>query len=162
MLVSFDVVSLYTKISVEEVLKVLKEITSKEITNMVAVCLNSTYFTFQGEMYEQTSGVVMGSLLSPVVDKLYMEYFEKKALESYPLKTREWKQFVDNTKFIWPHRREKLDDFLKHMNSQSNHIKFTMEIPKNNCLPFLDVLITKREDGCLSHQVYWKKTHTDT
>ena len=47
MLVSFDVVSLYRKkISVEEVLKVLNEITIKEITNMVAVCLKSTYFTF--------------------------------------------------------------------------------------------------------------------
>ena len=46
MLVSFDVVSLYMEIPIEEVLKVLNEITSKEITKMVTVCLNSTYFTF--------------------------------------------------------------------------------------------------------------------
>ena len=61
MLVRFDVVSIYTKNLVDEVLKVLKEITSEEITNMVEVCLNSTYITFHGEMYEQTSGVAMGS-----------------------------------------------------------------------------------------------------
>ena len=128
---------------------------------MVKVCLNSTYFTTQGEMYEQTSGVAMGSPLSFVVANLYMEYFGKKELDSYPLKPREWKRFIDDTNFIWTHERENLYDFLKHMNSQSNHIKFTMEIQENNCLPFLGVLITKREDGSLSHQVYRKKTHTD-
>ena len=151
MVVSFDVVFLYTKILVEEVVDVLKEITSKEITNMVATCFNSTYFTFRGVMYKKTSGVEMGSPLSPVVANLYMEYFEKKALESYPLNTREWKRFLDDNNFIWPHGRENLDDFHKHINSQSNHIKFTMEIQENNFLPLLNVLIMKREDGSLSH-----------
>ena len=102
-------------------------------------------------MYEQTSGVAMGSPLSPVVANLYMEYFEKKTLDSYPLKTREWKQFIDDTNFIWPQGRDNLDDFLKHVNSESNHIKFTMEIQDNNFVPFLDVLITKKEYGSLSH-----------
>ena len=72
---------------------------------MVEVCLKSTNFAFRGEMYEQTSDVAMGYPLSPVVANLYMEYFEKKALDSYPLKTREWKWFVDDTNFIWPRGR---------------------------------------------------------
>ena len=36
-----------------------------------------------------------------------------------------------------------------------------MEIEENNRLPFLDVLISRNEDGSISHQVYRKKTHTD-
>ena len=36
-----------------------------------------------------------------------------------------------------------------------------MEIEENNKLPFLDVLISRKEDGSVSHQVYRKKTHTD-
>ena len=36
-----------------------------------------------------------------------------------------------------------------------------MEIQENNSLPFLDVLLTKKTDGSLSHQVYRKKTHID-
>ena len=36
-----------------------------------------------------------------------------------------------------------------------------MEIEENNKLPFLDVLISRKEDGFVSHQVYRKKTHTD-
>ena len=109
MLVRFDVVSLYTKILVDEVLKVLKEITREEITYMVKVCLNSTYFTFHGEIYEQNSGVAMVSTLSLMVANLYMEYFKKKAFDSYPLNTREWKWFGE---IYLASQDEKLDYFL--------------------------------------------------
>ena len=104
----------------------------------------------------------MGSPISPVVVNLYMECFEKRALESYLLKPREWNRFLDDTNFIWPHGKDKLDDFPIYMNNRSDHIKFTMEIQGNNCLPFIGVLITyTKEDGSLAHQVYRKKTHTD-
>ena len=36
-----------------------------------------------------------------------------------------------------------------------------MEIEKKHYLPFLDVLVTRNENGSLSHQVYRTKTHTD-
>ena len=68
---------------------------------------------------------------------------------------------MDNTNINWPHGKESLDVFLEHLNSQSEHIKFTMEVEKDNQIPFLDVLITKRNEGTLGHQVYRKKTHTD-
>ena len=90
-----------------------------------------------------------------------MEYFEGKALNSYPIKPKVWKRFIDDTHIIWPHGKEKLDTFLVHLNNQSDHIKFTMEIEENNCLPFLDVLLTRKTDGTIAWQVYWKKTHID-
>ena len=36
-----------------------------------------------------------------------------------------------------------------------------MELETKNSLPFLDVLISKREDGSIAHQVFRKKTHTE-
>ena len=123
--------------------------------------MKSTYFSFQGEIYEQVDGVAMGSPLSPIVANLYMEYLEKKAIDSSTLKPRDWKRYMDDTNIIWPHGRESLDMFLTHLNNHSDHIKFTMETQENNSLPFLDVLLTKKTDGSLSHQVYHKKTHTD-
>ena len=36
-----------------------------------------------------------------------------------------------------------------------------MELEENGSIPFLDILISKRNDGTLSHQVHRKKTHTD-
>ena len=36
-----------------------------------------------------------------------------------------------------------------------------MEIKEDNSLPFLDILLSRKEDGSLAHQVYRKKAHTD-
>jgi hypothetical protein len=35
-----------------------------------------------------------------------------------------------------------------------------MEIENEKNLPFLDVLLTRENDGTLAHHVYWKNTHT--
>jgi hypothetical protein len=68
---------------------------------------------------------------------------------------------VDDTNFIWPHRRDSLEEFLKHMNNQSKDIKFTMEIENDKNISFLDVLLTRENDGTLVHQVYHKNMHMD-
>ena len=46
------------------------------------------------------------------------------------------------------------------MNNQLEHIKFTMETEVDRKIPFLNVHITKNDDGSLAHQVYRKKRHT--
>ena len=159
-LVSFDVVSLYTKIPIDEAINTIKELTNTETAKLVEVCLRSTYFTFQNEFYEQVEGVAMGSPLSPIVANLYMERFERQAIESFPLKPKIWKCYVDDTDVVWPHGEDNLAKFLEHLNKQNNSIRFTMELETKNSLPFLDVLISKREDGSIAHQVFRKKTHT--
>ena len=68
---------------------------------------------------------------------------------------------MDDVYSNWPHGEEKLVEFTKHLNNQSKSIKFTIDKEENNCLPFLDVLTTKKQDGSLAHQVYRKKTHPD-
>jgi hypothetical protein len=68
-LISFDVVSLFTKIHLNEAIMVVKEVVDPEIGKLVELCLRSTFFNNQREFYEQTSGVAMGSPLSPIVDK---------------------------------------------------------------------------------------------
>ena len=45
-------------------------------------CFKNTYFSFQGQFYEQVEGAAMGSPVSPIVANLYMEYFEQKALST--------------------------------------------------------------------------------
>jgi hypothetical protein len=86
--------------------------------------------------------------------------FEKRALDTYPLKPKRWKCYVDDTNVIWPHGKEELNKFLEHLNFLSEDIKFTMELEEDNSIPFLDVLIHRKQDGHLGHQVYRKKTHT--
>jgi hypothetical protein len=160
-LISFDVVSLFTKIPLNEAILVVKEVTDPKTTKLAEVCLRSTFFSYQGEFYEQTSGVAMGSPLSPIVANLFMEKFEKKAIDSYPLKPLRWKRYVDDTNVLWPHGKEELDKFFQHLNNLSKDIKFTMELEDNGSIPFLDILINRKEDGKLGHSVYRKMTHTE-
>ena len=159
-ILSFDVVSLFPKIPLEEAIQAIKEVTDPHTAKLAIVCLRSTFFSFQGEFYEQTIGVAMGSPLSPVVANLFMEKFEKEALNSYPLKPSRWKRYVDDTNVLWPHGEIELNNFFKHLNNRSDDIKFTMEEEDNGSISFLDVLVTRKKDGTLGHKVFRKKTHT--
>ncbi|KAG5324364.1 SETMR methyltransferase, partial [Acromyrmex heyeri] len=53
-------------------------------------------------------------------------------------------------------------DLAPCLNNQHPNIHFTIDIEKNGKLLFLDVLVSKKADGTLDHQVYRKPTHTDT
>ena len=123
--------------------------------------METTYFIFDEQFYKQVKGAPMGSPLSPVIANIYMEDFEKKVLESAPLKPRCWYRYVDDTFVIWQHGSEKLNEFLQHLNSVHECIQFTMELESDEKLPFLDVLVYKKANGNLGHTVYRKATHTD-
>ena len=55
-----------------------------DIILLLEFCLKNTYFSFQGQFFEQVEGVAMGSPVSPFVANLYMEYLEQKALSTAP------------------------------------------------------------------------------
>ena len=99
-LVSFDVVSLYTKIPVDEAITTIRNLTNDDTAKLVEVCLKTTFFTFQQVFYEQVEGVAMGSPFSPIVANLYIEMFEKRAIASFPLKPKRWKHYLDDTNVV--------------------------------------------------------------
>jgi len=104
----------------------------------------------------------MGSPISPVIADIFVEHFEKEALQKAPKKPEVWFRYVDDTFVIWRHGRAELRKFLIFLNNQHPNIRFTMDIEENKKLPFLDVLVTKKADNTLDHQMYRKPTHTDT
>ena len=90
---------------------------------------------------------------------LYMEYFEKKALNttSTPML---WMRYVDDT-FVIQQEGQK-QTFLEHINKIDPAIKFTVEgNQENGDIPFLDALVKPEADSVLSITVYRKLTHTD-
>ncbi|KAK9874835.1 hypothetical protein WA026_005651 [Henosepilachna vigintioctopunctata] len=160
-LVSFDVVSLFTKVPVTDALLKIDRIFPRDISTLFRHVLTTTYFQYNNVFYEQKDGVAMGSPLSPVIANSYMEEFEEVAIRNSPLKPTHWYRYVDDTFVVWSHGQEKLLEFLNHLNSIHPQIQFTMEKEENGQLAFLDVLVKRREDGSLGHTVYRKPTHTD-
>ena len=166
-LVSFDVESLFTRVPVLETCNIIenrlleKGKPAQEVvntTNAVRTVLQTTYFQFRGEFYEQAEGAAMGSPLSPTIANIFMEDFENKALDTARLKPSLWIRYVDDTFTVWPHGEEYLPEFIAHLNSITPGIKFTYEIENKGQLPFLDVLVTRNKLGGLSTSVYRKAT----
>ena len=88
-----------------------------------------------------------------------MEIFEEQAIKTAPCKPKIWKRYVDDTFAILD--RDKVDDFLQHLNSQQPSSRFTMETQNNSKIAFLDTLVCIEPDGRLTTSVYRKPTHTD-
>ena len=70
----------------------------------------------------------MGSPLSPVIANFYMEDFETKAISLATHKPTFWYRYADDTFVIWPHGKDKLKEFLNHLNGIHNSTQFTIEI----------------------------------
>ena len=113
---SYDVSALFTSFLVGPAINIIKDLLEKDHTlkerTVLAVsdiilllefCLKNTYFSFQGQFYEQFEGAAMGSPVSPIVANLYNEYLEQKALSTAPNHPRFWCRFVDDT-FVIPRK----------------------------------------------------------
>jgi hypothetical protein len=46
-----------------------------------------------------------------------MEHFEKQVISSTAKKPTRWYRYVDDTFVVWPHGKDELQRFLKHLNS---------------------------------------------
>ena len=57
-------------------------------------------------------------------------------------------------------RKDQVNQLQMHLNSTDPHIKFTIELPGTDGLPFLDTL-TKPASNSIESTVYIKTTHTD-
>ncbi|XP_055527541.1 uncharacterized protein LOC129720131 [Wyeomyia smithii] len=100
----------------------------------------------------------MGSKLSPLLANLFMSDFGDEAQKEkyFP---RVWKRYVDD--IFAPVKERYLDQTLEMLNSRHSSIKFTVEREENGKLPFLDLLITRKEDRLLKFSIYCKPTSTD-
>ena len=120
---SYDVSALFTSVPIDPALAIIKDLLDKDTTLkertvmevrdiifLLEFCVKNTYFSFQGQFYEQVEGAVMGSPVSPIVANLYMEYLEQKALSTAPPPPKFWHRFVDDTFVI--HKEANKQGFL--------------------------------------------------
>lgn len=119
--------------------------------------MEANQFQFRGNFYKQTYGVNMGNPLSCFVANVFVGKMEMD-LKERGLLPKTWKRFIDDVFAIV--KVNEVDIVLKTINSQHPKIKFTVEREHENKLPFLDVLLT-RKNGKIEVSVYRKHTNTD-
>ena len=125
---------------------------------LLILCTMNVHFTFNNETYIQVDGVAMGSLSGPVLANIFMVELETSVIPNLSNKVKLWKRFVDDTYCLA--RSEYIENILLALNSFHKNIKFTLEIEKDNTIPFRDILII-RKPGKIETTVYRKKTCTD-
>ena len=166
---SFDIVSLFTNIPINETIEIcldklykdrllVENMKRAQLKKLLLYCVKQNHFMFNDTLYDQVDGVSMGSPLGPVLANIFVSHLESNALRDYhgnhPSVHR---RYVDDT-FLEFNDRDDAELFLDFMNSLHKNIKFPVEIEENNCLPFLDVLITRNDEGNISTSMYRKKT----
>ncbi|BHF80701.1 hypothetical protein SprV_0702382900 [Sparganum proliferum] len=158
-MVSFDVVSLFTSIPPDLARDVLRKrleekydettgpLKIQHLMQFFAFC-QRTFFTFDDRTYEQIKGTPMGSPIFSLVAELVLQELEKVVFSHY----------VGDTFVII--EKDKLSGFQDLLNSVFPDIQFTREEEEDEKLPFLDVLVTRTPDGELSTTVYRKAINT--
>ena len=171
-LLSFDVVSLFTKIPVDLAVKVAEErlredaslgqrtsLPVEDIIHLLSFCLKTTQFAYNGTYSQQVFGTAMGSPVSAVIANMVMEDVEQRALATSPVKPFFWKRYVDDV--ISAVSGNEAERLLSHLNSVEPSIQFTLEREKDRHFPFLDLNVSRGVQGNLETSVYRKSTHTN-
>jgi hypothetical protein len=165
-LVSFDVTALYPNVPIDEALETLNEwLYSQDISDnmcewyfkLTKLCMKQTTFQFRGKFYRQVKGTSMGNPLSCFIANIFMSKLELK-MKSLNIIPRYWRRYVDDVLVIT--NQKEIPNLLNQINEQHPSIKFTIEREKDNCLPFLDLLL-KRKENSIEIGIYRKPTNTD-
>lgn len=163
-LVSFDVVSLFTNVHKNLVIKIIQERWNKMsnfvdldqdlLIELIEFCFDSGYFVFDNNFYLQKEGCAMGSPASPSLAIIAVDYVISKALSLLDFEVPIFKAYVDDLFTALP--RDQVNSTLQKFNSIDEHIQFTVEIENRSCLPYLDVLINRLTSGDLTTGWYNK------
>ena len=181
-MISFDVTSLFTKVpltyTIDLVLNRMYEpehncpkyirshsdwcircLNRKDMKKLLNIATSDTHFSFNNIYYQQNNGIAMESPLAPVLADIFMTHLENKLMKQLKTAGLLWyKRYVDDT-FTIIHKNTKLNDIKNILNSIHKDIQFTSEQEQNNELPFLDVLI-RRKNNSFEKSVYRKPTYT--
>ena len=169
-MVSLDVVSLFTKVPLDYTIniildKIYKEktirtkLSKEELKELIELCTKEMHFSYNEKIYQQTSGVAMGSPLGPVLANIFMVHLEQEMIPRLSGVMSTWFRYVDDTfTFI---KEDQIEYVQQTLNSFHTDISFTYETEVGNKIAFLDVSITRKPDGYFETEVYRKKTDSD-
>lgn len=165
-MLSFDVVSLFPNIPMDYAIQFLEEHLLKKgirgeqlstLINLTELCMYKNQFTFRDKFYKLKDGCAMGNPLSPYIANVFLAKFEND-FSNHALFPKFWMRYVDDVFAVV--KRQKIRQVLNHINnSKFKSLKFTLETELDGQIPFLDLLVTRR-DNKVSLGIYHKPTST--
>ena len=119
---------------------------SLQKTQLLKFTLSNCIFCFNKKFYKQLQGATVGSPVSPVIVNIYLENFECLAFLTSPILIKWWFRYIDDVHSTTS--KDQVNKLQEHLNSIVPHIKFTIKLPGNHGLPFLDT--TTKQNFLLS------------
>jgi hypothetical protein len=155
LLVSLDVVNLYTNIDLKILYDTLETI-NPDYKEMAQFVCNHNYFSYADEIFKQTNGIAMGTNCAPELANFYLLAYIDPAIvinPNIPL----FKRFLDDIFFIWSNTEEELMKFLTKIDEAGHilNLTFTKDISRYQT-NFLDLTILLKRQG-LEHYTHQKK-----
>ena len=157
---SFDIDSLFTNLPLDETIelcvkktfgrkKKFKGFTKIEFKTLLEFATKDALILFNGNYYEQTDGVSMGSPLGPTLANVFLCHWEEIWLKKCPTKFKPvyYKRYMDDT-FLLFSSKDHYKKFFRYINSRHKNMSFTYEVENDDKLPFLDVLVCR--ESCSS------------
>lgn len=164
-LISLDVVSLFTNIPKELVISAVHKRWAKikKFTNLpkdefivgLTMVLDECCFQFNGKFYRQVFGSPMGSPASPVFADLVLEILEEEVIPKLRFRLPFYWRFVDDIITAVP--ADKVNEVKDAFNKYNKNIQFTVESEKDNRISFLEVLCI-RDGRSIKTDWYHKDT----
>ena len=117
-------------------------------------------FEWNDQFWVQRIGTAMGTMAAPTYACLFMAWLEDEVILKNWTGTKPlmYRRFIDDIFFVWTGSVEELSNFLTHMNTQHDYIKFTSNYNvETKSVPFLDMTVSI-ENGQFVTDLYKKET----
>ena len=169
-LVTADVVGLYTNIPQEQGMQVFKEalnssrfrpepkLPTEFLMTLLMFVLTCNLFIFDSTFWLQVYGTAMGTRVAPTFACIFMGWLETGMLAAWAgTAVHLWRRFIDDIFFIWKGSEEELKEFMQHCNNYHPTIKFTFNYDLNTrSVDFLDIHIWIDTNGYIQTDLYQK------
>ena len=155
--ISIDLVSMYTRIPLDEGIAAFKvaldKLTDKTvptefILKLLRMVMEQNIFMFNNQAWLQLLGTSMGSRVSPTYACLFMSLLEESMLENCPQHLKQylylWLRYIDDYLLFWSGTWDQFMEFYEYLNNFHKTMKFDKpqyDQETNSC-NFLDLKIS--------------------
>lgn len=152
-MIGLDVENLYPSVPVDEAITLAADILERKwtvkrkyIEKLLRFCTTETVFQFDGKYYKQSTGLAMGSPISPVLAELFMLNLEKDGIAGCTQNIKLYYRYVDDC-FLLLGTETDSKELLRSLNNWHANIKFTLDAESDSTMNFLDVRVEKEQNG---------------